>query len=66
MPEPGPIPAGKGSQRTAGDPKALIPAIRSLLERHDKNLPITNVYTQAEYIDMMYTIHHAADSIVSG
>jgi predicted permease len=39
--------------RTAGDPRALVPAIRSLLERHDKNLPITNVYTQGEHIDML-------------
>lgn len=39
--------------RTAGDPRALIPALRSLLERHDKNLPITNVCTQEEYIDML-------------
>lgn len=39
--------------RTAGDPKPLIPAIRSLVERHDTNLPMTSVYTQAEHIDML-------------
>ena len=41
--------------RTAGDPKALIPAIRSLLARRDKNLPLTNVYTEGEYIDMLFS-----------
>ena len=39
--------------RSACDPRALIPALRSLLERRDKSLPITNVYTQEEYIDML-------------
>ena len=39
--------------RTAGNPRVLIPAIRSLLERRDKNLPLLNVYTQGEHIDML-------------
>ncbi|MGH9524955.1 MAG: ABC transporter permease [Terriglobales bacterium] len=38
--------------RTSGDPKPLVPAIRSVIAKHDDNLPVTNVYTQSEYIDM--------------
>jgi predicted permease len=36
--------------RTAGDPKALIPSVRSVVEQVDRNLPIDNVRTQSEQI----------------
>ena len=39
--------------RTAGDPKVLVPAIRSLVAKHDSNLPLIGVYTQAEHIDIL-------------
>jgi len=39
--------------RTAGDPKAIIPAIRNLVNDHDNNLPLINVLTQTEQIDQM-------------
>jgi predicted permease len=37
--------------RTAGDPKAVIPSIRSLIEQRDSNLPMMNIATQSEQID---------------
>lgn len=37
--------------RTAGDPKAMIPALRTLINQHDANLPMTNVFTETEQID---------------
>ena len=36
--------------RTAGDPKALIPAVRNVIEQVDRNLPIDNIRTQSEQI----------------
>jgi predicted permease len=39
--------------RTAGDPKAMIPAIRNLVNQRDVNLPLNNVATQTEQIDML-------------
>jgi predicted permease len=36
--------------RTADDPKALIPGVRSVVEQVDRNLPIDNVRTQSEQI----------------
>jgi predicted permease len=39
--------------RTAGDPKALIPAIRNLVNQHNNNLPLTRVMTESEQIDML-------------
>src|SRR5262249_42734139 len=37
--------------RTAGDPKALIPALRNLVAQHNNNMPLTNILTQTEQID---------------
>ena len=37
--------------RTAGDPAAVIAAIRDVVKRVDPNLPVLNVSTQAEQID---------------
>ena len=37
--------------RTAGDPRVLIPAVRSLANKIDANLPLTNVRTQTQIID---------------
>jgi len=37
--------------RTAGDPKAMIPALRNLVNQHDTNMPLTHVLTQTEQID---------------
>jgi len=39
--------------RTAGDPKALIPTLRNLINQHNANLPMTNVLTQTEQIDRL-------------
>ncbi|HEX5412700.1 MAG TPA: ABC transporter permease [Terriglobia bacterium] len=37
--------------RTAGDPAALIPAVRRIVHEFDKDLPLYNVKTQNEQID---------------
>ncbi len=37
--------------RTTGDPKAMIPAIRELIGRHNRNLPMIKVLTESEQID---------------
>ena len=39
--------------RTAGDPRAMIPAIRNLVGQHDNNLPLSNVLTETEQIDQI-------------
>jgi len=39
--------------RTAGDPKTMIPAIRNLVNAHDSNLPLTNILTETEQIDVL-------------
>jgi predicted permease len=39
--------------RTAGDPTAMVPAIRNLIGQHDANLPLNNVMTQSEQIDQL-------------
>jgi ABC-type antimicrobial peptide transport system permease subunit len=39
--------------RTAGDPRALIPAIRNLVSQHNNSLPLTRVMTETEQIDML-------------
>jgi predicted permease len=39
--------------RTANDPKALIAPIRELINRRDSNLPMMDVKTQSEHIDML-------------
>src|SRR5579863_579614 len=39
--------------RTAGDPKALVPAIRSLVNQHNANLPMNDVLTESQQIDML-------------
>jgi predicted permease len=39
--------------RTASDPKAMISALRSLVNQHDTNLPLTRVFTQTEQIDRL-------------
>lgn len=39
--------------RTAGDPKALIPALRNLVNQHDANMPMTNIFTQMEQIERL-------------
>ncbi|HWC19787.1 MAG TPA: ABC transporter permease, partial [Terriglobales bacterium] len=39
--------------RTANDPKLLIEPIRALLNKRDSNLPMMNVKTQSEHIDML-------------
>jgi predicted permease len=36
--------------RTAGDPKALIPSVRNVVEQVDRNLPLDNIRTQSEQI----------------
>ena len=36
--------------RTAGDPKTLIPSVRSVVEQVHRNLPMANVRTQSERI----------------
>ena len=38
--------------RTASDPLTLVPAIRDAVRSMDGNLPVTNVSTQAEQIEM--------------
>jgi predicted permease len=37
--------------RTAGDPLALVPAVREAVRTMDANLPVTNVSTQVEQIE---------------
>src|SRR5262249_49263922 len=46
---------GKGGFEvgTAGDPKAIIPALRNLVNQHNSNLPLNNVLTQSEQIDRL-------------
>lgn len=39
--------------RTAGNPETLIPALRNLVNQHEANLPMTDVFTQAEQIDRL-------------
>src|SRR5215510_6312665 len=39
--------------RTAGDPKAIIPTLRNLVNQHNSNLPLNNVLTQSEQIDRL-------------
>jgi predicted permease len=39
--------------RTAGDPKAAIGPIRSLIDQRDSNLPMMNIATQSEQIDRL-------------
>ncbi|HEY6348169.1 MAG TPA: ABC transporter permease [Candidatus Angelobacter sp.] len=39
--------------RTAGDPKAMIPTLRNLVNQHNANMPMTNVLTQTEQIDRL-------------
>ena len=39
--------------RTANDPKTLIEPIRALIDRRDSNLPMMDVKTQSEHIDML-------------
>jgi predicted permease len=39
--------------RTAGDPKALIAPLRALLNQRDSNLPLNDVKTQSERIDVL-------------
>jgi predicted permease len=39
--------------RTAGDPKAMIASIRSLIDQRDSNLPMMNIATQSEQIDRL-------------
>ena len=39
--------------RTANDPKALIVPIRELINKRDSNLPMMDVKTQSEHIDML-------------
>jgi predicted permease len=41
--------------RTAGDPKALIAPVRALVDHVDSNLPMDDVRTQSEHIDMLLT-----------
>jgi predicted permease len=36
--------------RTAGDPHAMIPMIRNLINQQDSNLPMINIKTQAEHV----------------
>src|SRR5437764_11020519 len=38
---------------TASDPNALFSSIRNLIDRQDSNLPMTDVKTQSEHIDML-------------
>jgi predicted permease len=37
--------------RTAGDPRALIPAVRQVIQRLDRNLPLYDTKTQSEQVD---------------
>src|SRR6185437_4336103 len=39
--------------RTSGDPKALIGPIRELINKRDSNLPMMDVKTESEHIDML-------------
>jgi len=39
--------------RTAGDPKAMVPAIRDVVNQHNSNLPMINVLTETEQIDRL-------------
>lgn len=39
--------------RTAGDPRSLVPALRNLVNRHNSNMPLTNVLTETEQIDRL-------------
>jgi predicted permease len=39
--------------RTAGDPKAMIAPIRSLIDQRDSNLPMMQIATQSEQIDRL-------------
>ena len=39
--------------RTAGDPRAMVPAVRKLVGEHDTNLPLNDVLTQSEQIDLL-------------
>lgn len=39
--------------RTAGDPSAMIPAVREAVSKLDANLPLTDVQTQSKQIDSL-------------
>jgi ABC-type antimicrobial peptide transport system permease subunit len=39
--------------RTAGNPAALVPAIRSLVNQHNNNLPMTRLLTESEQVDIL-------------
>ncbi len=39
--------------RTAGDPKAIVPSIRNLINQHDTNLPMNAVLTESEQIEQL-------------
>ena len=39
--------------RTAGDPKAVVASIRSLIDQRDSNLPMMDIATQSEQIDRL-------------
>jgi predicted permease len=41
--------------RTAGDPRAIVPAIRNLIAQRDNNLPMTRIATQTEQIELLLT-----------
>jgi predicted permease len=39
--------------RTAGNPSAIIPAVRSVVSQMDRNLPISDVHTETQLIDQL-------------
>ena len=48
------VPAAMFEVRTAGDPMAIVGAIREAVRQVDPNMPVTNISTQAEQISQRY------------
>ena len=51
--------------RTAGDPKVLIPSLRAMLNQRDSNLPLTDVKTQTERIELLVFREHMIANLSS-
>jgi ABC-type antimicrobial peptide transport system permease subunit len=51
--------------RTAGDPKAMVPALRKLVEQHNSNLPLNEVITETEQIDVLLQQEHLVANLSS-
>ncbi len=52
--------------RTAGNPSALIPAVRKIIREMDPNLPLFDVKTQTEQIDELLVIERLVARLSAG